>query len=187
MIAATGYRSSIVRELASMSEMPIVRLSADLHKVDCLLDIPWSKYFVLAAGVLHQKQTLSQSPSEIEESLAVNLVNVIRICETIFKYRENAVICVVGSYSGIKGSYDQTYAAAKAGVHQYVQCRQTVCGQRIFAVAPHIILDSGMTERRKDYADIQGRPGILSARDVAKEIYRGLFMSEINNEVVVLR
>ena len=184
MIAVTGFRTTIVQNLVKMVNEPLVRIDGDLSTFDAEIDIPNCERYVLAAGVLHQKQILQQSAGEIQESLAVNLINTIRICETIFSRNGPASIVIIGSHSGIKGSFDTTYAVSKAGVHQYVSTKQTGEGQRINCVAPHIIKDSGMTERRHDYSEVIHRQGLISAKDVASTVKHLLYSPYLNNKIV---
>jgi short-subunit dehydrogenase len=185
----TGARSKIVTELADITGEQMVRLDMDLADpgAPLPLGLPDTRYFVLAAGVLHGKRILELSGREIIECLAVNTVNVIRLCEHILAEREDAAICVVGSESGWKGSFDQLYAASKAAVHAYVKTRHTTGRyQQLLAIAPPIIIDCGMTTRRQDFEQIKaGARKTTTAFHVAERIYE-LFKSERRNEVVSL-
>lgn len=191
MIAVTGFRTSIVRALASMvGDRQIERIDADLSRVDCAFKVPKVDRFVLAAGVLTGRPMAKQSPDEILTSIAVNLVNVVRLCETILAANDRARICVIGSESGFKGSFDETYALAKAAVHRYVETRKLGPQQQLVAVAPHIIIDSGMTERRHDFDALlrerdAGRK-FTTAAEVAQCV-RFLLCSEIALNNTVLR
>lgn len=175
MLCVTGLRTSVVRELCRLTGDEPVRIDADLSDPGAILNIPKCDRYLLAAGLLYGKRTLELSGSEIMAALAVNLVNVIRICETILTRDIAPRICVVGSESGYVGSFEEIYAAAKAGVHAYVMQRATKWPQQLFAVSPPIISDAGMTMCRADY------PGILSERwhvttaQVARLIRRHLY------------
>lgn len=176
MLAVTGFRTTLVRELAGMIDEPVVRIRADLSKFDARFDIPEAAdRFVLAAGVLHQRRTLEQTPEEIAESLAVNLVNVVRLCETILAGNERARICVIGSVSAEKGSFDQTYAAAKAGVHAYANFRKVLPTQQLIVFASPLISDSGMTRARHDYPQVLEQRPHISAHQVAVRVKRILY------------
>lgn len=188
MIAVTGYRTTIVQELQGLVDDEVFRIDLDLSDFGCPIEAPIVDRYVLAAGVLHQKSILEQSAAEIQESLAVNLVNTIRLSEWILEHNPVARICIIGSESGFKGSYDTTYAAAKAGVHQYVTSKATGPEQQLVCVAPHIIFDSGMTERRNDYMAIREKAHqLMRAQDVARTVKRLLYDLHITNRVFRLK
>lgn len=191
MIAVTGLRTSIVQALIRMvGERQVQRIDADLARFDCSFAVPKVDRFVLAAGVLHGKPMRAQSPDEILSCIAVNMVNVVRLCETILASNQRARICVIGSESGFKGSFDETYALAKAAVHRYVETRKVGPQQQLVAVAPHIVIDSGMTRRRHDYAQVleeqQAGRRFTTAREVA-ECVRFLLLSDNVLTNLVLR
>lgn len=183
----TGLRSKIITELGDITGEQMVRLEMDLADPAAPLPLwlPDTRYFVLAAGVLHGKRILELTGPQIVECLAVNTVNVIRLCEHLLTTRDDAAICVVGSESGWKGSFDQLYAASKAAVHSYVKSRR-VTGryQQLVAVAPPIIVDAGMTLRRPDFEQIRvSSRKTVTALQVAERI-QALLKSDRQNEVV---
>ena len=171
MLAVTGFRTTIVRELAKLIDCHVARISADLSRLDTEFDIPpAANHFVLAAGVLWQRQTAEQTAGEIATSLAVNMVNVVRLCESILATKPDARIVVIGSESASKGSFDQTYAVAKAGVHAYCRWRQVLPTQLLVCLAPPIISDSGMTKKRHDYPAVLFQRKHVTAAQVAKSV-----------------
>jgi NAD(P)-dependent dehydrogenase (short-subunit alcohol dehydrogenase family) len=184
----TGARSRISRELADITKEQMVRL-----EIDCAdpgaplpLTLPDTRYFVLAAGVLHGKRVLELTGPQIVECLAVNTVNVLRLCEHILDTVQDAAICVVGSESAWKGSFDHLYAASKAAVHAYVKTRK-VTGryQQLVAIAPPIILDAGMTVRRPDFEQIKASARkTTTSFHVAERIFELLTKGNKQNEVV---
>lgn len=186
MLAVTGFRTTIVRQLSLFVSDSVVRIEADLSKLDCEFRVPLADRYVLAAGVLHQRQLHHQTPRELTESIAVNMVNVVRLCEHILETNTHARICVVGSESGFSGSYDMTYALAKAGVHKYVEWRKLGEFQQLVAVAPPVIADSGMTLRRKDYPDVLDTRRTVRASDVAIVVKNLLYGPPISNTVIRL-
>lgn len=167
MLAVTGFRTTIVQELAKLISDPIARISGP--------DIPAANRFVFAAGVLHQKNILEQSEDDIAVSLTVNLIDVLQLCERILTTNRDARICVIGSVSAYRGSYDQTYAVAKAGVHAYSRFRDVLPTQQLTVVAPPIIRDSGMTLKRKDYPAVLKTRCTVSAAEVAAVVKRCLY------------
>ncbi len=190
----TGAGSRIVaalRELLPAGER-VVRLGNDLGTLGAQAVAVDGDRFLLCAGVLHQKTIVDQTPAEVCESLAVNLISAVRICEAVLEAKPQARICVVGSESAFKGSYDTTYAVAKAGLHRYVETRALAPDQQLVAVAPHIIWDSGMTQRRHDVAALRARANkdparrYLRAVEVARLIRFLLYEDEgaITNTVI---
>jgi NAD(P)-dependent dehydrogenase (short-subunit alcohol dehydrogenase family) len=187
VIAVTGARTTIVRALAKLVPDEIVRIDADLSTFDAECDIPIADRYVLAAGVLIGKRTLDQSADEIMRTIAVNLVNVIRLCDRILDTHPTARICVVGSESAYRGSFDMTYAVSKAAVHAYVQAKKLQPGQQLVAVAPHIVIDSGMTQRRTDVAELTASGRRFIPPQAVAEAIHFLLWSEgawVNNSVL---
>lgn len=185
MLAVTGYHTTIVWSLQQLlPDEHIERIQPG--------SIPQAGRYVLAAGVLHAKRITEQTPEEIETSLRVNLIDTMRLCEAIFERNSAARICVIGSESGYKGSFDETYAVAKAGLHQYVETRKVSKRQQLVAVAPHIIADSGMTRRRPDYeecmrrAEQTSRGRYITAAEVARMVHFALYVDQgfLNNTVI---
>lgn len=189
MLAVTGYHTTIVWSLQQLLPDEVVeRIPHDAGPNE----IPPSDRYVLAAGVLYAKRITEQTREEIETSVRVNLTDTMRLCETVLDRNPSARICVIGSESGYKGSHDQAYAAAKAGLHQYVETRKVGKRQQLVAVAPHIIADSGMTRRRTDYeecmlrAEQTSRGRYITAIEVARLVHFLLYVDRgfVNNTVV---
>ena len=178
VLHVTGARSRIVAALRGLlpAGEQVVRLDNDLATLGDQPVVADGDRFLLCAGVLHQKPIAAQTPAEVRESLAVNLISAVRVCESVLDANPQARICVLGSESGFKGSYDTTYAVAKAGLHSYVETRALGAGQQLVAVAPHIIWDTDMTQRRTDVAALakrareQPRMRYLTALEVARLI-----------------
>jgi len=172
-----------------MVEEPVVRLDVNLGQFGSDYALPDGvDRFVLAAGVLRQQRLFDQTGFDVRISLAVNMVSVARLCEAILRSREHARICVIGSESGFKGSFDETYAMCKAAVHAYVSWRKVLPLQSIACVAPPIISDSGMTARRNDYPQVLGERRTVTARQVASAVYDSLYLDGFlgSNQVVRL-
>jgi short-subunit dehydrogenase len=186
VIAVTGYGTTIVRELANLvAPIEVRRIEADLARLDARFILPpGATRFVLAAGVIYSKSIRAQSADEIVAGVAVNMVNVARLCETILDTVPAARICVIASESAFKGSFDESYAMSKAGVVTYVATRAVKCSQLLVAIAPPIIADSGMTQRRHDYPDVLSHRRHVFARDVAANVYRHLYESETGRNMV---
>lgn len=166
MIAVTGSRTTIVQELAKQEA--IERIDGDLSWADCEFDIPETDRYVLAAGMLVGKRIQEQSGVELLGTATVNLLNTVRLCETILDINARARIVVIGSESAFLGSYDQAYAVCKGGVCAYATWRKVGPEQTLAVICPPIISDSGMTMRRPDYPGILARRKTVTARYVAE-------------------
>ena len=51
----------------------------------------------------------------------------------------SARICIIGSESAYRGSFDGTYAKSKAAIHRYVEATPTHGQQQLVAISPGII------------------------------------------------
>lgn len=144
-VGITGRRSTITQAfVAGLEDADIVYgTTKDLpHDLD--------EYF-LCAGVLVGKNATDITEEEAWETLRVNYFDVVRFCDAVFAVNKNARICVMGSESGFKGSYDTIYGGSKAALHLYVESKKLEHpGQHLVCVAPTVIEDSGMTQRRSD-------------------------------------
>jgi NAD(P)-dependent dehydrogenase (short-subunit alcohol dehydrogenase family) len=191
MIAVTGYNTTIVKELSQFlpKQETVVRLG-DHKEGTC-------NRYLLAAGVLHNKRIVDQADSEAQESMRVNALGPIRSCELILLNNPKARICIIGSKAGEAGSYDQVYAAAKAGVHNYVRNARITGDQQIVCIAPTIIMDSGMTQRRNEdgmkslrrRVSEHPKERFLKAKEVARLVYFLLYLDEgyITNTVIEMK
>jgi NAD(P)-dependent dehydrogenase (short-subunit alcohol dehydrogenase family) len=182
MIAVTGYRTTIVQALKEMVDEQVFKLSANLGQFGGEYALPEGvDKFVLAAGILRQMPLREQSGFDVRIGLAVNMVSVVRIADTILARRENARICIIGSESGINGSYDETYAMSKAAVHAWVAWTKAKVKptQTVACVIPPIISDSGMTRRRHDYPAVLDARRTVSAKEVAEKVHWALFDDEL--------
>lgn len=189
MLAVTGFRTTIVKALSVRTGEPVERIHADLARPSTPFLWPEEcERFVLAAGILYPRQIHELDALEIEQALAVNLVNVMRLCEAILRRVPRARIVVIGSLSGREGSFDQLYAAAKAGVHCYVQTRLVQPPQLLACVAPTIVSDAGMTLRRADYPALLTRRPFVTSMQVAEMVAALLYaddaqLERLNNSI----
>ncbi len=190
MLYATGASTTIVQSLKRITGEKIepANLFFDGRKKDV------DARFVLAAGFLYGKQLAIMNADEIANTLQINLIDTITLCDRILNCAPEARICVIGSQSAIKGSFDTMYGIAKAGLHHYVETKRLTHGQQLVAVAPWIIKDSGMTERRKDQdnlnvlRDAHPKGRFISALEIAKLIEFLLYvdLGYITNTVIDL-
>ena len=155
MLGVTGIKTTIVARLqALVPDEDVVWCGGGLDSFDrdqvlggVRLDCD---RYLLAQGYMEPARISEQDADTIRTSLAVNLVSLVQICEAVLDANPRARICVVGSQSAYRGSYDTTYAVAKAGLHAYVEFRALGPKQQLVGIAPAIIEDAGMTTRRSD-------------------------------------
>ena len=111
---------------------------------------------LLLQSIISPKQFLKRTEKNISSQTLVNLFSIIKISEIALKFNKKVKIIILGSESGIKGSYDIVYALTKASLHKYVEERQIKYSkQQLICISPSTILDSRMTIRRKDQSNIR--------------------------------
>jgi NADP-dependent 3-hydroxy acid dehydrogenase YdfG len=184
MLAVTGASSQICKAVVAITGETLIRIPRMLEATELPMynrfarrqaSIPGAPRYLLAAGVLTGKVVNDQTIAQINEAFWVNAAWPIKLCEQILAENPDARICVVGSQSATRGSFDQIYAASKAALHAYVLNRSTRSPQQLFAVAPGIIADCGMTLRRHDFPSVLRRRKTVTAEQVAKVIVRHLW------------
>ena len=105
--------------------------------------------YLFCVGRILPKKITEQTDEEIAETFLVNSVRVIQACERLLLGNPQARICVVGSDSGYKWSYDGAYAAAKAALHRFIECKRLKYpNQQLVGIAPSCIGDSTSIRRR---------------------------------------
>lgn len=148
MIAINGMGSQIAKEL-----LPL--LPAGERAVPYRLDepAPHAERFLFCQGHLEGRSLGCHYADTAAKTFAVNFMEVAAACDRILMYNDAARICILGSESGIAGSYDMAYAGAKAALHLYVETKNLGPAQQLVAVAPGIVADAGMTLRRDSRED----------------------------------
>lgn len=137
--------------------------------------------YLICQGILYGKRRVDMTTSEVSETYRVNYVQPACLCDEILEHNPIARICVVGSESGVSGSYDECYADSKRLLHHYVETKHTRPEQQLVCVAPSIIEDAGMTLRRTDteklnrLCNLHPKGRFLTSLEVAKMIYFLLF------------
>lgn len=107
--------------------------------------------YFLVGGYLCGRRIDQQSPEELETAWRANFAAPAHAIERIIAENDRARIVVIGSDSGMSGSFDQAYAASKAGMHLFVETRRLrTAAQQLVCIAPGIVEDAGMTLRRTD-------------------------------------
>lgn len=168
MIGIAGARSTIAQEFMALlpdQEFRRARL------LDLPLDLP---LYLVCAGYLAGKTVGDMTDREANQTWHSNFVEPARFCDRLFAINTNARVCLIGSESGFAGSYDMAYAGAKAALHLYVERKRLrTPGQQLICIAPTIVWDTAMTQRRHDLDHVR-RAGEanrhhrwLEAREVA--------------------
>lgn len=190
MIIITGWNSRIAEEfracLPQHSAFEFTRRAP--HD-----DVPTSSdRYLFCHGLLRSKRSWEQSLDEVAEGYRANCTSIIEACDRIIATRDDARICIIGSESAYRGSYDGVYAAAKADLHGYVETvRLRTPEQQIVAISPGIIADAGMTTRREDIDNLERRRAehpkgrFLRSREVADMAAFLLFEAEYVSNFVV--
>ena len=177
-IGITGWRSKIAEEfrLILAPDIQVCKETPCSHDID----LTHSRY-LFCQGLLRPKRMQDQTEAERTEGFEVNLDSIVRACDEVLAANENARICIIGSESAYKGSFDDVYAVSKMLVHSYVERKPLKPGQQIVAISPGIIEDAGMTLRRKDKDKLDMRREahpmgrFLMAREVAELAHHLLF------------
>jgi NAD(P)-dependent dehydrogenase (short-subunit alcohol dehydrogenase family) len=152
--------------------------------------------YLICTGFLSGKHVSCISNEEAETTFRRNFLEPARFCERVFLRNPQARICLIGSESGFRGSFDMAYAGAKAALHLYVETRQLAHPeQQLVCLSPTIIADSRMTEARSDHQAVEARARAtrhgrwIKAREVAAQAYQALFIASpfLSNTVIRMR
>ncbi len=145
-LGLTGASSTIAKAFTALTPYEATVAVRDPRELPVSCDD-----YLLCAGMLCGKPIGEMAAHDISETIRVNFSNVAAFCDELFEQNDTARVCVIGSASGINGSYDMAYAGAKAALHLYVETKRLrTAQQHLVCVAPAIIEDSGMTQRRTD-------------------------------------
>ena len=135
---------------------------------------------LLLQSIITSAPILTRKSEDIFSQISINLLSVVKICEIALQYNKNVKIVILGSESGIKGSFDIVYALTKTAIHKYVEERKIKYPkQQLLCVAPSTIIDSKMTIARKDRYNV-----IKSIKNNPKK--RGLSSKEVSNLIYSL-
>lgn len=150
--------------------------------------------FVFLQGLLRPRKITDQTVAERAEEWSVNAAEVIAACDRIIEEVPQARIVVLGSESGFSGSFDWSYAGAKAALHRYVETKMLRTSmQQLICVSPGIVADAGMTTRRADQHNVMARRQahrlgrLIDAVEVARLIHFILYVDRGYLSGTVLR
>ena len=189
MICVRGANSEIVKRLQFRG--------AKVHPVERNAPMPLGcQRYLFCQGMIRPKHITLQMPYEIQETFWANAGYVIRECERLIAENRDARICIVGSDSGFKWSYDGAYAASKAALHKFIECKRLKHpNQQLVGVAPSCICDTQSVQGRGE----DGRKALdkrlenhpkqrwIKALEVANMIYHLMYVDEGYTTGVVIR
>ena len=168
MTAIIGHRSTIAKAYRSLIDDQGIGFRIEATPLD------WTEYLI-CMGYLAGKQVEDLTSDEIDLTWHKNFALIATFCDELFARNDSARVCIITSESGYAGSYDLAYAGAKAAMNLYIERKQLrTPAQQLVGIAPTVIRDSGMTNRRQDIAlcDMRGaarrRGRWLSAMEVAR-------------------
>ncbi len=171
-LCVTGGGTTIVNALR-----PLLPVGENIIHWDNLPNPANADRFLFAQGKLTPTRARDQHGDEMLEIASANWLDVMEKTELALRCNSKARICVMGSESGFKGSFNEVYASAKAALHQYVETKRLEYpNQQLVAIAPTVIEDSGMTQKRDDLDKVlaagerRRRGHWLSAHEVARII-----------------
>ena len=110
---------------------------------------------LLLQSVISSKNFLRRKQKDINSQISINFLSIIKICEIAIKYNKRVKIIILGSESGIKGSYDIIYGLMKSALHKYVEERKiNFPGQQLICISPSTIIDAKITIERNDKKNV---------------------------------
>jgi len=161
----------------SKTEWNMKDLNFNLSKIN---HIKKMDKILLLQSVISATPILNRKSSDILEQVSINLLSVIKVCEIALQYNKFVKIIILGSESGIKGSFDIIYALTKAAIHKYVEERKIKYPkQQLLCIAPSTIIDANMTVKRRD-----GHNVVRAIKNNPKK--RGVLSKEISNLIYSL-
>ena len=109
--------------------------------------------YLFCSGFLAGQRMIDMDDDTFMQTMRMNFGDIVGACDHLIDANPKARICIIGSESAFAGSFDSAYAGAKAAIHEYIAHKTlTGAGQQLVGIAPTIIWDSGMTQRRTDIA-----------------------------------
>ncbi len=110
---------------------------------------------VYSAGILTGQRAYKQRKRDALKSVEINMITPIKILSALNDQEKPYQFIYISSESASKGSFDEIYAASKAGVELVVKEKiKNHPSTQIVALSPSKISDSGMTMRRADLDEV---------------------------------
>jgi len=155
-------------------------------------DFPMADRYLFCNGLMRPKSMEDQTQEERDESWLVNFISIATQCDWIIAGNMKARICIIGSESAYRDSFDGTYAVSKQALHSYVGSKKLrAWGQQLVAISPGIIEDAGMTTRRHDTGNLARRRDahpmgrFVTSREVASLAHHLLYHQPYLNGTVI--
>ena len=144
-------RDYFVEQYGRNTKIKIDFTDKDINKqIELFLKQTKSDIFILLSGYLQSSDLIKQTQENRINSFLINSIGPVLFSEYILQKNSKARIIIIGSESGIKGSYDLTYALAKSSLRMYIRQKRIGLNQQLLLLSPSTIKDLGMTTRRKD-------------------------------------
>lgn len=187
-IVITGIKSNISQNFIKLLG------EVNIHgiRVESIQDYLWADKYLFCQGVLYPKREDDQSEQEKDNSKFVNFQSIADACDKILTENSKARICIIGSESGYRGSFDGSYAKYKKMIHEYIETAPIQFPtQQIVGLAPTIIEDTAMTQNRKDHDNINRRrqehplKRFLYSNEVSSMAYTLLYQQPYINKTVI--
>ena len=115
-VKKVGNKSNIIQPSKKEWDMNSLSFTNEQNNL-----IKKSNRILLLHSVISNKKFIEREEIDIVKQIKINLLSTIKICEIAIKYNKNVKIIVLGSESGIKGSYDIVYALTKSSIHKYIK------------------------------------------------------------------
>lgn len=153
-IVITGWRSAIAEEFRRILRSAEVTVHGKPLEPNFPVD---AQRYLFCQGLLRPKKIEDQTEAEIKEGIEVNYGSIARACDLILATNEFARVCIIGSESGYRGSFDENYASSKALIHRYIETKRLTQHQQLVGISPGIIGDCRMTTSRTDVENLRRR------------------------------
>lgn len=186
-VGITGHRSIIAEQFMKLHSGEVEFFCERAESMPPNLD----KYF-FCQGFLSGKSRDDISKEDYIKTWESNYNSIARACDKIMNSNQRARICIIGSESGYRGSYDSTYAESKKAIHEYIETKPILYpDQQIVGIAPHIIADTRMTMNRTDVYNLNNKRNnhpmkrFLTSMEVAKMAFTLLYEQPYINRTII--
>ena len=187
-VVITGIKSTIAVEFIKLLNDETVH---GIRVEDMYKHTQADKY-LFCQGFLVPKTSDEQTKLEKEKSHYINYDSIVLSISNIINCNPKARICVIGSESGYRRSYDDSYAKYKKWLHKYVEDKKLLTPyQQLVGISPTIIEDSKMTQDRTDIDNLNRRRSehpmkrFLKAKEVASMAYTLLYEQPYVNRTII--
>lgn len=186
-VVITGIRSNIALEFVKLLSGETVH-GIRVENIDEYLA---ADHYVFCQGFLVPKRGMDQSVEEQYKSEYINYSSIVEAVDKIMLINPNARVCILGSESGYKGSFDDNYAHWKMKIHEYIETKELKPNQQLVGIAPSIVEDTAMTQNRTDLDNLNRRrenhpmKRFLKSEEVARMIYTLLYEQSYINRTII--